>query len=236
MSLSQYFLMFIIYAMFGWLIEIINGWIRDHKFVNRGFLVGPYCPIYGVGAVAITLFLNQYHDKPITLFVMAVVLCAVLEYITSYLMEKLFKARWWDYSKRKYNINGRICLETMIPFGLLGCFIIYVSNPLVYKLFALCSPSITNIIAVILLVLFLIDFTISMHIITSFRKSAITFFSKDNTEEISRMVKDTLDNARGLINNRLVKAFPNVKAKLENLLENVKKLGKEQEKAQEDTK
>lgn len=230
MSLSQYFLMFIIYAMFGWLIEIVNGWIRGRKFVNRGFLVGPYCPIYGVGGVAITLFLNQYYDKPITLFVMAVVLCAVLEYITSYLMEKLFKARWWDYSKRKYNINGRICLETMIPFGLLGCFIIYISNPLIYKLFALCSPTIINVIAIIILILFVIDFIISMRIITSFRKSAITFFTKDNTEEITRMVKETLDNARGLINNRLVKAFPNVKYKIESLLDNVKKLGKEQEK------
>lgn len=229
MSISQCFLMFIIYAFIGWIIEVTNCLIRDRKFVNRGFLVGPYCPIYGVGAVAITLFLNQYYEKPITLFIMAVVLCAVLEYITSYLMEKLFKARWWDYSKRKYNINGRICLETMIPFGLLGCFIIYVSNSFIYKLFAVLSPFATNIIAIILAVCFIMDFIVSMHVITNFRKSAITFLSKDNTEEITRMVKETLDNAGSLINSRLVKAFPNVKTKIEGLLDNVKKLGKEQE-------
>jgi len=230
MNLSQYFLMFIIYAFIGWAIEVTNCLIRDRRFVNRGFLIGPYCPIYGVGGVAITFFLSQYYEHPITLFVMAVVLCAILEYATSYLMEKLFKARWWDYSKRKYNINGRICLETMIPFGLLGCFVIYVSNFLIYKLFSLFNPLITNIIAIILATIFFIDFIISMQIITSFRKTTVTFFSKDNTEEITRMVKETLDNAGTLINNRLVKAFPNVKSKIEGLLDNVKKLGKEQEK------
>lgn len=235
MSISQCFLMFFIYAVLGWLIEVGNCLIHNHKFINRGFLIGPYCPIYGVGGVAITLFLNQYYEKPITLFIMAVVLCAVLEYITSYIMEKLFKARWWDYSKKKYNINGRICLETMLPFGLLGCFIVYVSNPFIYKLFALLSPTVTNVIAIILFICLVMDFVISMRVITSFRKSAVTFLNKDNTEEITRIVKETLDNAGSLVNNRLVKAFPYVKLKIESLLDNVKKLGREQENNQKNT-
>lgn len=230
MNISKYFLLFIIYAFIGWVMEVSICLVRDHRFVNRGFLIGPYCPIYGVGGVAITLFLMQYYEKPITLFVMAVVLCAVLEYVTSYVMEKLFKARWWDYSKKKYNINGRICLETAVPFGILGCFIIYISNSLIYKLFSLFSPFVIDVIAGIMAVGLCLDFVISMKIISNFRKTAVTFFVKDNTEEISNMVREVLDNAGNLVNNRLVKAFPNMRDKIEGLLDNVKKIGKEQNK------
>lgn len=133
-NVSVYFILFIIYAMIGWCIEIINGLIQTKKFVNRGFLIGPYCPIYGVGGILITLLLSKYYNDPIVLFFMGIAVCGILEYLTSYIMEKIFKARWWDYSKRKFNINGRICLETIIPFGLLGCFIIYISNPLFINL------------------------------------------------------------------------------------------------------
>ena len=112
-NVSVYFILFIIYAMIGWCIEIINGLIQTKKFVNRGFLI--------------TLLLSKYYNDPIVLFFMGIAVCGILEYLTSYIMEKIFKARWWDYSKRKFNINGRICLETIIPFGLLGCFIIYIS-------------------------------------------------------------------------------------------------------------
>ena len=114
-NVSVYFILFIIYAMIGWFIEIINGLIQTKKFVNRGFLIGPYCPIYGVGGILITLLLSKYYDDPIVLFFMGIAVCGILEYLTSYIMEKFFKARWWDYSKRKFNINGRICLETIIP-------------------------------------------------------------------------------------------------------------------------
>lgn len=236
MNLSQYFIMFLIYSIFGWLVEEINFMIRWKKLVNRGFLIGPYCPIYGCGGVLITLFLSQYQSNPVTLFVMAMVICAVLEYITSYLLEKIFKARWWDYSMYKYNINGRICLEIMIPFGLLGCLAIYVINPLIFKLFALFTPHTLNIIAIVLVSLFFIDFIISLKIIKNLRKSASTFFTKDSTEEISRKVKETLENASKLINTRIVKAFPNLNKKINEISENVKKLAKALEDAEKKEK
>ena len=98
----------------GWCIEVIDTLITTKKFVNRGFLIGPYCPIYGVGAIIMIVSLNRFIDVPIMLFVMSMVIFALLEYYTSYFMEKLFRARWWDYSTKKFNINGRICLETMM--------------------------------------------------------------------------------------------------------------------------
>ena len=91
-------------TMKGWFIEIINGLIQTKKFVNRGFLIGPYCPIYGVGGILITLLLSKYYDDPIVLFFMGIAVCGILEYLTSYIMEKFFKARWWDYSKRKFRL------------------------------------------------------------------------------------------------------------------------------------
>ena len=129
-----YFLLFIIYAFLGWVIEEINEVVTTKKFVNRGFLIGPYCPIYGFGGLIITFLLTKYNNDLLILFVLSVVIFSCLEYFTSYLLEKLFDARWWDYTNRKYNLNGRICLETMIPFGLLGIFVIHYSNPFILKI------------------------------------------------------------------------------------------------------
>ncbi len=93
-DLKVYFLLFIIYAVIGWCMEVICKLIQYKKFVDRGFLIGPYCPIYGVGALLITFFLNKYVQDPVVLFVMAVVVCGILEYLTSYFMEKIYHARW----------------------------------------------------------------------------------------------------------------------------------------------
>lgn len=112
-NVFTYFMLFFIYAILGWIIETTLVSIEKRKFVNRGFLIGPYCPIYGFGGLAITILLKNYTKDPIVLFLMAVIICGTLEYFTSYIMEKIFKARWWDYSAKKYNINGRICLENL---------------------------------------------------------------------------------------------------------------------------
>ena len=128
-SFILYCSLFFIYAFIGWLMEVCFTFITDHKLVNRGFLIGPLCPIYGHGCLLILLFLKKFADEPITLFFMAMLICSLLEYFTGYLLEKIFKARWWDYSNRKFNINGRICLETLIPFGILGLLIVLIINP-----------------------------------------------------------------------------------------------------------
>ena len=129
MDISSYFLLFIIYSNLGWLMEVTLKSIELKKFINRGFLIGPICPIYGYGCLLIIILLKNFTSNIVLLFFSSVIICSILEYLTSYIMEKLFKARWWDYSRRKYNINGRICLNTMIPFGLLGCLMMYVVNP-----------------------------------------------------------------------------------------------------------
>ena len=119
--------------------EVICKLIQEKRFINRGFLIGPYCPIYGWGALAITILLKKYLDDPIALFFMSVIICSVIEYLTSYILEKKYHARWWDYSNKKYNINGRICLETLIPFGLLGMIISYFTNPVFFNWYSSLS-------------------------------------------------------------------------------------------------
>lgn len=117
-TIKLYILIFFIYGIAGWVMESTMISIKNKKFVNRGFLIGPICPIYGYGVVFVSLFLKKYQDDIIATFVMSIIICGVLEYFTSYFMEKFFHARWWDYSKKKFNINGRICLENLFLFGI----------------------------------------------------------------------------------------------------------------------
>ena len=215
MRLTEMFLLFIIYAFLGWIVEIINNVVVFKKFVNRGFLIGPYCPIYGVGGLIATIFLTKYKESIIVLFVMSMFLFALLEYFTSYLMEKLFKARWWDYTNFKYNINGRICLETLIPFGLLGCFAIYVVNPIIFSIFNMTNIVVLRIIAIVIFIIFIIDFTVSLKIINSFKDTAVKFLKKDNTEEITKKVKEIL-LSKSVWTKRLIESFPKAKAVITN--------------------
>ena len=169
--------------------------IQDHKFVNRGFLIGPVVPIYGTGGILITILLTKYQSDPIVLFCMAVIVCSILEYLTSYIMEKIFKTRWWDYSNKKFNINGRICLSNLILFGIMGLVMVYLINPLLK-----CVVS-------ILMVLFVIDFFVSFSVTSKIKNVGKVVF-KDSTEEINAKVKDIL-LSKGKLTRRVIKAFPN---------------------------
>lgn len=209
MRLSLCFILFMIYSFIGWIMEIIFTLFKDKTLVNRGFLMGPYCPIYGSGCVLIILLLKKYVNDPIVLFVMSMVICSVLEYIVSYILEKLFKARWWDYSDRKFNINGRICLETLVPFGLLGCLLMYVINPFISNLLLKIPSNVLSIVAVILFILFVIDCIISYSIITKIHISTKGIVM-DNTEEITKKVREYISK-HSKFGKRLMKSFPNIK-------------------------
>lgn len=113
-EIKLYILIFFIYAIAGWIMETTTISIRNKKFVNRGFLVGPICPIYGYGVVLVSVLLKKYQEDMVATFCMSIIICGLLEYFTSFFMEKIFKARWWDYSQKKFNINGRICLENLV--------------------------------------------------------------------------------------------------------------------------
>lgn len=215
-EIYYYFLLFLIYSFIGWLIEVIGKLIEKHKFINRGFLIGPICPIYGHGCILMILTLSRYKDNPLTLFIYAIFICSLLEYFTSYFMEKIFKARWWDYSTKRFNLNGRICAETMIPFGILGTIVICVINPIFEYLLNLFNFETIKITAIILFIIYIIDYTISLTIMFGF-KGTLKTVEKDGTEEITKKVKKILIN-KNVLYKRLVEAFPNFMNPKERLL------------------
>ena len=192
-SVKIYILLFFTYSFLGWFMESIGGILNVKKFVNRGFLIGPYCPVYGIGVVIITLLLGQYSNDLIVLFLLSTLIAGILEYGTSYFMEKLFNARWWDYHNRKFNINGRICLETLVPFGIAATVILKIINPfIINNLFLKINENVLDIVTVVFLILFFIDFIISFKIISSFKDA--TYVNEDNTEEITHKVKDKAED------------------------------------------
>ena len=213
LEIRDYFLLFMIYALAGWILEVIYALFADKKLTNRGFLIGPICPIYGVGCVLIILLLTPYKNHPIGLFVLAIVICSILEYFTSYFMEKLFKARWWDYSNRKFNINGRICLETMIPFGIVACFIIYIVNPFVVEILNKIPDTTLNILSIVLAIIFLIDIILSFNIINGFKKTIKNISLEDRTEDINNYIKNLLLE-KSILYRRLIKTFPKIQTKI----------------------
>ena len=205
------FLLFIIYSFIGWVIEVIDAYIKTGKFVNRGFLIGPYCPVYGIGCTLMIILLSKYLDDIVVLFFMCIVTFSILEYMTSCAMEKLFKARWWDYSNKRFNINGRICLETMIPFGLGGVFIMYVVNPVIMYVLTSMPDILLTIFSIVIGILYTLDLCVSVKVISNLKMTARNI-KKDSTIEITRKVKEILSN-KNYIKRRLIKAFPKLKIK-----------------------
>lgn len=200
--------LFLIYSFIGWLVEIFITLVMERKFINRGFLIGPLVPIWGIGAILITLILRP-QDSLFNLVISSAFIGTFLEYVVNCLMEKLFKVRWWDYSQLPFNINGRVCLASSCIFGIGGLLVIKIINPFLFNIFAKVNPSVFCIIIMFLMMLVLVDFCISFNIIQKLKISAESV-RKDYTEEISKKVRATLmDKSFGF--KRLLKAFPNVK-------------------------
>ena len=204
-TIREYFLLFMLYAMLGWLMEVVYALVTKKKLSNRGFLIGPYCPIYGVG---------------------------ILEYFTSYIMEKLFKARWWDYTKTKFNINGRICVDTMLPFGIIAVIIIYLVNPVIARGVEKTPDTVLTIIAITFLAVFILDLIASFNIVNNFKKTIKKASLDDRTDDINKYIRETL-SSKSLLHRRLLRAFPTghaiiktvkkVEEKIEDAIEEIKK-------------
>jgi uncharacterized membrane protein len=145
-----------VYSIFGWIYESILCSLRERRLINRGFLNGPYCPIYGFGAIIDIFFLGKL-ENPISIFLLGALLACSLEYFTSWAMEKLFHARWWDYSSRRFNIKGRICLLGAVVFGMFAVVLLKVVHPVVYEYTYRIEKSRLNIISTALFLIFFFD-------------------------------------------------------------------------------
>lgn len=122
---------FVIYSYLGWVLETLYAGWEEHRFVNRGFLNGPFCPIYGFGIVSLLLILRPVFDNLALLFLGSVALTSILEYYTGWVLETVFHHKWWDYSNRSFNLSGRICLRFSLYWGIAAVFIIKTVHPFV---------------------------------------------------------------------------------------------------------
>lgn len=209
-AIYVYILLFFLYSFFGWILEVSCKLVSEKKFINRGFLIGPYCPIYGFGAILMSTLLRKYLNDPFTLFIMTILLCSVLEYFTSYCLEKIFKTRWWDYSTKRFQINGRICLETMIPFGMMGLFLMYVSNPFFMLYIQRLSNTILFILSGFLFLIMIIDACFSIKIMNSLTNMSLTIRT-DSTERVTKLVRKEIMKHNLMFQRRLIEAFPKLK-------------------------
>ena len=172
MWLSRYFVMFALYSVLGWVYESTFCTIKEGKWENRGFLYGPIVPIYGVGATGITMVydaLQNYAGYSLNwwqVFLIGYLGSIVLEFGTSWVLEKLFHAVWWDYSNMPFNINGRICLPASLLFGCAGVFIVFKLYPLISSHTISIPPLAIEGISLGLMAVFAADFTLTLSALT----------------------------------------------------------------------
>lgn len=133
-SLYEIAVYFFVYAFFGWCAEVIYAALKTGKFVNRGFLNGPVCPIYGAGVVLVLLALTPVSDNFLLLFLCGALLCSALEFATGFVLEKLFHRKWWDYSDKHFNLLGYICLSMSLIWGIACLLVVDVLHPAIASL------------------------------------------------------------------------------------------------------
>ena len=227
---------FVIYSFLGWILESIVRTICERKIINTGFLIGPFCPIYGFGAIIMILFLDQFKNNIILLFFSSFIILSLWEYIVGVLLEKFFATKYWDYSDHKFNYKGRICLTNSIAWGILGVLFINYIHPTITQLLEYVDFIYVAIITSIIAIILLIDAIISIIKVKNIKTTL------EKIEEINEQIKQKLlelkdrekisanDNIQNLINNlktrrdktmrhlyrrayRLKKAFPAIDTK-----------------------
>ena len=227
LNASRFFLIFLFYSFVGYVCEVIFCSIKEKRFVNRGFLFGPVCPIYGFGAVFILLSLLDYKDNPIIVFVLGMIITSILEYYTSYILEKIFHNKWWDYSQRPDNINGRICLTNIVYFGIMALAAIYVVQPILDKFFHLFSNKIFFIVTFVLFFIFIIDLISSIIIAYNLKERLVVAeeLKNEKLKILPNMLEKKYQNQISKIKfrtNRLIKVYPNLSKGLQKELKIVR--------------
>lgn len=224
-TLTNYFFIFFIFSIAGWLIEVVLKFIDLGKFVNRGFLIGPYCPIYGLGAFLIVFAINgliKYEHSYALVFLTSLIICGLVEYFVSYYLEKKYHARWWDYSSKPMNLNGRIWIGNLILFGIGGLLIVEVFSPFFLSLFYKMSLRSRTIFSIVVAIIMLSDYVVS-YFVMKLIKVNIEKSKADNTEEIKKEIKILASN-KNILYSRFVKAYPEVKFRTDRIKNRIKEI------------
>ena len=170
MSIYYSILYFFVYGFLGWCTEVIFAAFKQHRFVNRGFLNGPICPIYGVGVTLVIACLEAFQSNLLLLYISSVILVTVLEGVTGWAMDKLFHNKWWDYSKLPFNIGGDVCLLFSLIWGVACVFIVYFVHPLIHQVLSLIPHTAGIALIAILGIALLSDMIVTTSAIVKFNQ------------------------------------------------------------------
>lgn len=224
---------FIVYSFFGWIMESVLKTVVQKKAVNSGFLYGPFCPIYGFGAIIMFLFLQGFKERPILLFIIAFLVLSIWEYLVGWMLEKVFHTKYWDYTENKFNIKGRVCLMNSLFWGFLGVIFIRYMHPFIVEKVDILKVNDLLFLTITLLIIMIIDLVVSIIKVKNIsikleKLKEITTSIKEKIDELEakQINKETLQIAiedlkykqatikRRLLRqtNRLKKAFPTMKS------------------------
>lgn len=236
--LCQLIVLYFVFSVLGWMMEVTLKYIQYHRFINRGFLIGPYCPIYGSGVVLVTVLVGGLvgirGGTPGEIFLAGFFICGGLEYFISWYMEKAFHARWWDYSQKPMNLNGRVWIGNLMLFGLASVVIVVWIDPVYFRLIEKLPLFWLHFAAIAIVTLLVSDCVVS-HVMMDIVRREIDAQEGDSTEEISRRVHELLRD-RNLFLRRIHQAYPELQAHPRAMMERLKQARRDFKDAQRRTK
>lgn len=208
---------FIIYSFLGWAMESTIRTVSEKKIINTGFLKGPLCPIYGIGAIIMLVFLDRFQSKPILLFFISIGILTLWEYVVGVILEKLFNTKYWDYSNRKFNIKGRICLGNSLYWGILGVVFVKYIHPFIQKIIVKIDVNIVRYTISIITLVFIIDMIVSIIKVKNI---------KATLEKVEKLNKEIKEKVKELKNISIKKEKETEITAVENIQKIIEKLKK----------
>ncbi len=228
-----YFLLFMIYAFLGYICEVVYVFILTKKITNRGYLYGPLVPIYAFGALLLIIPLTEFEfgtfitDRWYLLVLLGIVVPTGLEYLTSFVMEKIFHMRWWDYSERFLNINGRVCLRNSLLFLILVVLVVYLINPFLTNIInnLMTIQILAYILAIVLFIALSVDMVFSTIKHINIAKIIIKLNElKEKASEAKEELEEKLSTAKDGLEEKLSGAKESLASYFETVKEKVNKV------------
>lgn len=224
MIVSRYFVWFILYSIAGWIYETVVLSIKHHTWENRGFLYGPMCPIYGIGAAAISgvaELLESFGLPDYTwwqIFLIAFFGSMILEYTTSWGLEKMFHAYWWDYSNVPLNVKGRICLPASLGFGVAGTLIVYFVYPFMCRWTAHIPMELMEVFSLLMMAVLSVDLTLTVVSLRRLDRTVIAY-----TDMLNRHMEEWVSNMEGRLQSAEIRLTEERERFSKEYLENINK-------------
>lgn len=207
-SFYQLLWLYMIYSFIGWCGEVVVAVVKRHRFVNRGAVSGPFCPIYGLGAAVVAVFFPELKGNPLFLFLGGMVVNTFVEYVTGRIMEMSLHKKWWDYSDQKFNLGGYVCLKTSVLWGICTVLMIYVLNPVFTGLVGLIPKLWGEIILWVLFGLLIVDFIGTVIAVWGLKKKNGRIDQiREGLGRTSKLLENTMTRR---LQARMIKAYPNL--------------------------